>query len=151
MATFKSTNGDYVITVASGTGNMSVVGNITTNGSFIGNVVSPTMSVVGNVTVGNIISLGIVTANSDIGAFGNLNAGGNINIARNANITGNIIAATIKTTAILFSALPAASAVGAGARAFITDANTLTFGSQVSGNASNNVPVYSNGTDWYVG
>jgi hypothetical protein len=151
MATFKSTNGDYVITVASGTGNLSVVGNITTSGSITGNIIGPTMSVVGNVTVGNLISLGIVTANADIGAFGNVYAGGFVSAVGNIITPANFSGATVKTTPVLFSALPAASSIGAGSRAFITDANTTTFGSQVSGSAGNSVPVYSNGTNWYVG
>lgn len=67
------------------------------------------------------------------------------------NMTGNITSTTIKTTPVTFSALPAAGTIGAGARAFITDANTVTFGSQVSGSAANSIPVYSDGTNWYVG
>lgn len=64
---------------------------------------------------------------------------------------GPIVATTVKTVAVAFSALPSASTAGAGTRAFITNANTTTFGSQVSGGGANSVPVYSNGTNWYVG
>lgn len=57
----------------------------------------------------------------------------------------------VKTTATTFSGLPLASSAGAGARSFITDANTTTFLAIVSGSGSNSVPVVSNGTNWIVG
>ncbi len=44
-----------------------------------------------------------------------------------------------------------ASAAGAGARSFVTDANATTFASVVAGGGSNGVPVYSDGTDWRIG
>jgi len=47
--------------------------------------------------------------------------------------------------------LPAASTAGAGARAFVTDANATTFLSTVAGGGSNKVPVVSDGTNWLIG
>jgi hypothetical protein len=47
--------------------------------------------------------------------------------------------------------LPAASTAGAGARAFVTDANATTFASVVAGSGANGVPVYSDGTNWRIG
>lgn len=47
--------------------------------------------------------------------------------------------------------LPTASSVGAGARAFVTDATSTTFGAPYTGSGSNKVPVYSDGTGWYIG
>lgn len=47
--------------------------------------------------------------------------------------------------------LPSASTSGAGARAYVTDANATTFGSVVAAGGSNKVPVYSNGTNWLIG
>lgn len=64
---------------------------------------------------------------------------------------GSVIAPIVRTTATLFASLPSAALAGAGARAFITNANTTTFGSQVSGGGSNAMPVYSTGTNWFVG
>ena len=65
--------------------------------------------------------------------------------------TGNITVANIvKTTSVTYSTLTAV----AGARAFISDANLVAlnnFGAQVSGGGSNAVPVWSNGTNWYIG
>ena len=57
----------------------------------------------------------------------------------------------IKTTATTYSSLPIAATAGAGARSFITDANTTTFLATVAGGGSNAVPVVSNGTFWIVG
>lgn len=47
--------------------------------------------------------------------------------------------------------LPAAATVGAGARAFVSDANATTFASIVAAGGANNVPVYSDGTNWRIG
>jgi hypothetical protein len=47
--------------------------------------------------------------------------------------------------------LPVASAVGAGSRAFVTDATATTFLSVVAGSGGNAVPVVSNGTNWVIG
>ena len=57
----------------------------------------------------------------------------------------------VKTTATTYGGLPVASTAGAGARSFITDANTTTFLATVGGGGSNAVPVVSNGTFWIVG
>lgn len=47
--------------------------------------------------------------------------------------------------------LPSASTAGAGACAFVTDANATTFASVVAGSGANGVPVYSDGTNWRIG
>lgn len=49
--------------------------------------------------------------------------------------------------------LPSAgsSRAGAGARHFVTDATSTTFGSVVVGGGSESVPVYSDGTNWRIG
>jgi hypothetical protein len=47
--------------------------------------------------------------------------------------------------------LPAAATAGAGARAFVSDATVTTFASIVAGGGANNVPVYSDGTNWRIG
>lgn len=57
-------------------------------------------------------------------------------------------------TSYIVAALPSASVAGAGATAFVTDANTtliLGLGLTVVGSGSNKVPVYSDGTNWIVG
>jgi hypothetical protein len=47
--------------------------------------------------------------------------------------------------------LPSAATSGAGARAFVTNALTPTFGATVAGGGSVFTPVYSDGTNWKVG
>lgn len=57
----------------------------------------------------------------------------------------------VKTTATTYSGLPSAASAGAGARSFITDANSTTFLAIVGGGGGYSVPVVSNGTNWIVG
>jgi len=62
----------------------------------------------------------------------------------------NVVANTVRTQTTTFSQLP--NAVGnAGARAFISDCTVNTFGAVAAGGGINQVPVYSNGTNWLVG
>jgi len=58
---------------------------------------------------------------------------------------------TVKTGIYATGNILSASAVGAGARAFVTDADILTWGNLYVGGASNSVPIWSNGTNWYIG
>lgn len=99
---------------------------------------SSTITATGNITGGNLISNGTIT----IGA-----------VSTTGNVTANnvISTTTIKTNATTYSSLPLPNSAGAGARSFITDSDTVTFLSVVSGGGSNAVPVISNGTDWIVG
>jgi len=62
-----------------------------------------------------------------------------------------IKAGTAVMTSYTVATLPTAATAGAGARAFVTDALTPTFGSAVTGGGAVNVPVYSTGTAWNVG
>jgi hypothetical protein len=55
------------------------------------------------------------------------------------------------TTNFLVANLPSAAASGSGARAFVSDATTPTFGNVVVGGGAVRIPVYSDGTDWRVG
>lgn len=61
------------------------------------------------------------------------------------------VASYIKTNPTTANSLPSASTAGAGARAFVTDATANTFASALTGGGSNKVPVYSDGTGWFVG
>ncbi len=47
--------------------------------------------------------------------------------------------------------LPAAATVGAGAMAWVTDANATTFLGTVAGGGANKVPVSCDGTNWLIG
>ena len=63
---------------------------------------------------------------------------------------GAVVCSSVQTTPVRFDQLP--NAVGnAGARAFITNCNTTTFNAAAAGGGSNQVPVFSNGTAWFVG
>ena len=79
------------------------------------------------------------------------NTAGNISI--NANVTvGNLnVTGIVKTGVFDTGNIPAAATAGAGARAFVTDATVVTFGSAYVGGAANAVPVYSDGTGWFIG
>lgn len=85
----------------------------------------------------------------------NLTVDGNVitGTGTGGNITGaNVISGNVvRTLAVTFSSLPAASVAGSGARAMITDGNTVTFYSVVTSGGSNIVPVFSDGTNWRVG
>ena len=135
-------------------GNANVVANLAALGS------TP-ISTTGNITAGNITLTGNVVSGSDANitfeagdytmtfdTTGNLTTSG-----ANGNITGAYVvsAAVVRTVPTTVSALPLANTVGAGGRAFVTDANTATFGTTISGGAANAVPVYSDGTAWRVG
>jgi len=68
-------------------------------------------------------------------------------------ITGAAAGSTswIKVPAVAVSALPSAATAGVGARSFVNDALAPVFGSAVASGGTVNVPVYSNGTNWFVG
>lgn len=85
-----------------------------------------------------------------VGLQGNVTIGtaASSTLTVNGNITASVI---IKTGAFSVSSLPTASSVGAGARSFVTDANTITFNSAVTVGGANNVPVFSDGIVWRVG
>lgn len=63
----------------------------------------------------------------------------------------NVVCETVQTTPVSFANLPNAVSVGAGARAFINDSTTNTYGDPAAGGGSAVVPVWSNGTAWYIG
>jgi hypothetical protein len=57
----------------------------------------------------------------------------------------------IATNATTVANLPTAASAGAGARAFVTDANSTSFNASLVGGGSNAVPVFSDGSAWKVG
>jgi hypothetical protein len=58
---------------------------------------------------------------------------------------------TPATASYTVAALPSAVTSGAGARTFVTNALTPTFGATVVGGGAVFTPVYSDGTNWKVG
>lgn len=57
----------------------------------------------------------------------------------------------VRTHGVTVAGLAALTGVAAGARAFVTDANSTTFGAVVAGGGANQVPVYNDGTNWRIG
>lgn len=64
---------------------------------------------------------------------------------------GNVYANVVSTQTSTVASLPNALLAGAGARFFVTDADTTTFANLAVGGASNAVPVFSDGTNWKIG
>ena len=74
---------------------------------------------------------------------------GGITVDGDVTIAGNLTA-EIQTTPVQLANLTAT----AGGRAFISDGNLAAagnFGAQIAGGGANLVPVWSDGTNWYVG
>lgn len=68
------------------------------------------------------------------------------------DVIGRLYASTyVRTEPLTVATLPVAATVGAGARAFVSDANATTFASIVAGGGANNIPVYCDGTNWRIG
>ena len=63
----------------------------------------------------------------------------------------NVSAVVPPTTNYTVATLPSAATSGAGARTFVTNALTPTFGATVVGGGAVFTPVYSDGTNWKVG
>jgi hypothetical protein len=64
---------------------------------------------------------------------------------------GRFNANILRTVPTTVGSLGSAATAGAGARRFVTDANSTTFASIVASGGANGVPVYSDGINWRVG
>ena len=118
------------ISSASTYGNANVVTLMATFGSN-------TISTTGNITGGNILTTDLISTT------GNISAG-------NIGVSERITCQTVVTDPVNLGSLTAVF----GARAFILDGNLTAagnFGAQVSGGGGNSVPVWSDGTNWYIG
>lgn len=69
------------------------------------------------------------------------------------NLFGQLDSSTLipPTTVYTVATLPSAVTSGAGARTFVSNATATTFASIVAGGGANQVPVYSDGTNWRIG
>lgn len=129
------------------------------NGMYGGNLVLATGAFSGNGDI--IFATGGFTTGQDkarITGAGNLLVGYSTSqdsslVQVNGNISANntILSGIVKTGVFNTGTIPAAATAGAGARAFVTDATTTTFAAAYVGGAANAVPVYSDGTAWYIG
>lgn len=68
-----------------------------------------------------------------------------------SGVAETVLRGVTRHTTHTVAGLPSAATMGAGARAFVTDANVTTFNSVVAGGGSNKVPVFSDGAAWRVG
>ena len=139
------------------TNNILVSGNANIGGNvFAANLVNGTSNIVfdtGNSRVrvsvsGNPNIFSILTTGANVDGALNTTTLGVTGTAVAANVTANVV---FKSAVVIVTNLPPAATVGSGARSFVSDANTTTWGALVGGGASNNVPVYSDGTSWRVG
>jgi len=108
--------------------------------------------VLGNITGSNLVINSITSDDSTfVTVEDGLNVVGDIDLL--GNITGGNMstAGVIKTGVFVTGTIPTAAGVGAGARAFVTDATSVVFGNLYVGGAANAMPVWSDGTSWYVG
>jgi len=151
------------LTFDSSTNLLTVTGNITTTGQLRSNIATGTAPLVVSSTT-QVANLSVATASSattagtvTTAAQPNITSVGTLSsLAVTGDITSNNVVSNniVRTKTIVFSSLPTAATAGAGARGFITDGNlaaATNFAVQVSGGGSNNVPVYSDGTNWLIG
>ena len=78
----------------------------------------------------------------------NVSGAANVLVLSSTVIDSAVVVKTLSTTV---GALPSAAGVGAGARAFVTDATSTSFNAAAVGGGANSVPVFSNGSGWYIG
>lgn len=135
---------------SAGQGNSSNKGTLT-NHVLIGSGAGSTLegSRTGNVLIGKDAAAPTTTTDNYLNLAGALKGsltGGAYTLTK---ADGSV--ATLKYGVTTVSGLPSAATVGAGTRAFVTDANATTFASTVAGGGANNVPVYSDGTNWKIG
>lgn len=79
-------------------------------------------------------------------ALSSVGVGRRLRIARGADG-----AKLVLVPVCLVADLPTASEAGAGARGFVTDADSTTFAADAVGGNTNAVPVYCTGSAWKVG
>jgi hypothetical protein len=133
-------------------GVLTVPGNIVmaTGTSLKGDGASPAPSINGfsSVSAGTLSATGNITG-GNISATGNISTDGYI-AAGNIGVSTTITTQTLVTDPGPLSGLTLAF----GARGFINDGNLAAagnFGAQVAGGGGNSVPVWSDGSNWYIG
>ena len=131
--------------------NYANIANAVTGGNVSGSVAQANYANIANAVTGGNVS----------GQVANALIAGTVYTANQPNITtvgiltsvsssGTITGNTLIVAPVALTALTAAP----GARAFVNDANLIAannFGQQISGSASNTVPVWSDGTNWFIG
>ena len=140
-----SAGGSYFARAAQANLALSVANAAQPNITSVGTLTSLTVS--GNANVGNVgATQGVFTSVS-----GSLVTASQPNVTSVGTLTSLTVSGISKTTPVAVASLPAAATAGAGARAFVTDATSTTFNAVVVGGGSNIMPVFSNGTGWFIG
>jgi len=144
-------NGDSNVTIAVPNGNITVSAN-TQTWTF---ATTGTLSAPGNITAiglqgdGNLVIRSNVAGIARTWTFDSL---GDLNLPLGGNISGSgyITAQRVITDPVPLANLTAVT----GARAFVSDGNLAAagnFGAQIGSGGANTVPVWSDGTNWYIG
>jgi cytoskeletal protein CcmA (bactofilin family) len=147
-----ATNGNKYVRINS-VGSLQIVDSTYQNTIFeISN--SGTSTIGGNLIVNNFV--GISTTTQYSGALLNVNGSGYVagNFTATGTIVGNVVSSGIVKTKMYgngLDSLPSPDSVGAGARAFVNNANSTTFNAAYVGGGSYYMPVFSNGANWYIG
>ena len=99
----------------------------------------------------NVQTLAATDTNEIVIGNGTTGLGSNTTVIGNSSTTLTKAFGVVTSTVYTVATLPSASTSGAGARSFVTDALSPTFGATVTGGGVVNIPVYSDGTNWKVG
>jgi len=121
---------------------------------------SNTISTTGTINSGNIVAPNVIVGNvttnlirSDDSSYLTVQDG--LNVVGDVEVSGNITGGnTISDSSITPSKALADLTATDGARAFVNDANLVAagnFGNQIGSGGSNVVPVWSDGSNWYIG
>jgi len=153
------THDEVAISPLDGTEELYVVGSGGTVDGKTTTAAIAALSPAGTVTsVGGTGTVNGLTLSGTVTTSGNLTLGGTLSLASPPAIGGTTpstgVFTYVRTVAVVLSSLPSAATAGVGARAFITDGSTtiiLGIGTTAVGGGSNNVPVYSDGTNWIIG
>jgi hypothetical protein len=171
------TNAQPNITSIGTLGNLVVSGNITANGTITSNntitgtqLISTTSGIPPLVVNSSLLVANLYSGRANVSYY--LNLSGSVFsgylpyisgvTSANAQMAGSLVKVTgtdkdalelnfITTLATTYSNLPVTPYRVAGSRAIITNANTTTFNSLVSGGGSNVIPIFYDGTNWRVG
>lgn len=142
---FTNTSGEIIWGVENSAGNSLATG-CTAYSTVLGNSTARSLHLYTNSVVRlTISSAGNVTIPAPSSGTGLVVTGTAAN-ERAATFAGSF--GSLVTTV---AGLPTGQAAIAGSRAFVSDATVTTFASIVAGGGANNVPVYSDGTNWRIG
>jgi len=149
------TTGNVGIGTTSPTFRLCVQGDTECRGKLYVTQSTPTTALVFDSTTGGVHKI-YAEALQHI-SFQSVGSNGNVGIGTTApssklEVVGAVTVSTyIKVSPVAVTSLPDAATAGVGARAFVNDALAPVFGSAVANGGSAKVPVYSDGSAWYVG